>query len=336
MLLGRAPLRISFSGGGTDLEEYHNKYDGYTISSTISKYTYVIAKFRRDNMFQGFSPDFASHMPPTMHHKITSLQGHEIVVTSLKEMNFSKGVDMFLSTDVEANSGLGASSSLTANLVNVILALQGKKWDKNTTAMKAYKIGHDILKWGIGKQDEFAAVYGGLNIFKFTKYNVTAERITLNKTTNRELQNNSMLFHLGRRGHSANILKAQINAIEKSNPITISALHRVKELTLEMRDALRNNDLVRFSEIINEGWKEKRKYTSGITNPRIEMVSRKAFSKGAIALKVTGSGGGGHMYVYAKPSKHSMIEKALEKIGVKRVDFRYQNSGATVFDIDTL
>ncbi|MGI0009882.1 MAG: hypothetical protein ACREAE_00605 [Nitrosopumilaceae archaeon] len=336
MLLGRAPLRISFSGGGTDLEEYHSRYDGYTISSTINKYTYVIAKFRRDNLFQGFSPDFASHLPPKEHHKITPLQGHEIVVAGLKEMNFSKGVDMFLSTDVEANSGLGASSSLTANLVNVILALQRKKWNKNKIAMKAYEIGHDILKWGIGKQDEFAAVYGGLNIFKFTKDKVTSERIKLNKATEEELQNNSMLFHLGKRSHSANILKAQISAIKKSNPITISALHKVKELTLDMRDALRNNDLVRFSEIINESWVEKRKYTKGISNPRIEAVSRIAFSGGATALKVTGSGGGGHMYVFTKPSRHHTIEVALRKFGVPKVDFIYQKKGAMVLDIDTL
>lgn len=336
MLLGRAPLRISFSGGGTDLEEYHNKYDGYTISWTINKYTYIIAKLRRDNMFQGFSPDFASHLSPTEHHKITPLQGHEIVVAGLKEMNFSKGVDMFLSTDVEANSGLGASSSLTANLVNVILALQGKKWDKNRIAMRAYKIGHDILKWGIGKQDEFASVYGGLNVFKFTKEKVSVERISLSKSTHKEFQNNSMLFHLGKRSHSANILKAQISAIKKSNPVTLSALHKVKELTLEMRDALRNNDLVRFSEIINESWVEKRKYTNGISNTRIEEVSRTAFSMGATALKVTGSGGGGHMYVFARQSTHHIIERALKKIGVPKVDFIYEKKGATVFDIDTL
>lgn len=336
MLIGRAPLRISFSGGGTDLEEYHNKYDGYTISSTIDKYTYVIAKLRRDNLLQGFSPDFAAHLPPTKHNKIISLRGHEIVVTCLREMKFSKGVDMYLSTDVEANSGLGASSSLTANLVNVIAELQDKKWHKNKIAIKAYKIGHDILKWGVGKQDEFAAVYGGLNIYKFTRDKVTVQPISLNKSSSIELQNNSMLFHIGKRSHSANILKAQIKAITKSNPVTLSALHKVKELTLQMRDALRNNNLVRFSEIINESWKEKIKYTSGITNPIIEKASRESFTAGATALKITGSGGGGHMYIYVEPSKQIAVERALKKIGVQKVSFRYKKSSTTVFDVNNL
>ena len=171
MFVGRSPLRISFAGGGTDLEEYHNKYDGYAISSTINKYTYVIAKLRNDDKLQGFSPDFASHLPPKKHHP-KSVQGHEIVLEGLKELNFKKGVDMYLATDVEPNSGLGASSSLTANFVNVISHIQKKKWSKYKIAMNAYHIGHDVLKWGIGKQDEFAAVYGGFNLLKFTKNKV--------------------------------------------------------------------------------------------------------------------------------------------------------------------
>ena len=129
MFIGRAPLRISFAGGGTDLEEYHNKFDGYAISSTINKYTYVMAKLRNDDRLQGFSPDFASHLPPKKHHP-KSVQGHEIVLEGLRELKFKKGIDMYLATDVEPNSGLGASSSLTANFVNVITNIQKKKLDK--------------------------------------------------------------------------------------------------------------------------------------------------------------------------------------------------------------
>jgi len=143
VFIGRSPLRISFAGGGTDLEEYHNKFDGYSISSTINKYTYIIAKLRNDDKLQGFSPDFASHLPPKKHHP-KSVQGHEIVLVGLKEMNFKKGVDMYLATDVEPNSGLGASSSLTANFVNLIAYIQKKKMSKDKIAMKAYFIGHNV------------------------------------------------------------------------------------------------------------------------------------------------------------------------------------------------
>ena len=335
MFIGRAPLRISFAGGGTDLEEYHNKYDGYAISSTINKYTYVIAKLRNDDKLQGFSPDFASHLPPKKHHT-KSLQGHEIVLEGLKELNFKKGVDMYLATDVEPNSGLGASSSLTANFVNVISHIQRKKLSKYKIAMNAYHIGHDVLKWGIGKQDEFAAVFGGFNLLKFTKKKVYVYPISIKKSTQKELQEKSLLFHIGGRKHSEGILKSQIKDIQRSNEKTIESLHKAKELALEMRDALKMNDLTKFSQILKTGWEVKKNYTEGISNPRIEFISEKAFSNGATALKVTGAGGGGHLYVFAEVRNHSKIIKELTKIGVQKVNFQYENTGSTVFNLNNL
>jgi len=336
MLVGKSPLRISFAGGGTDLEEYHKKYDGYSVSYTINKYTYVIAKLRRDNKLQGFSPDFASHLTPKKQSSTKMLQGHEIVIAGLRDMKFKKGIDMYLSTDVEPNSGLGASSALTTNFVNVISHLQGKKMTPDKIAMKAYKIGHDILKWGIGKQDEYAAAFGGLNLYKFTKNKVIVRPINLKKSTFKELQDYSLLFRLGNREHSKGILQSQIKAINQSNKITVSSLHKAKELALEMYDALKENDLTKFSDILNKGWEAKRNYTKGVTNSRIEMVSKKAIENGAMALKVTGAGGGGHFFIYAKPSKHNSITKSLKKLGVDNVDFKYQNVGAKVFDINNL
>ena len=335
MIIGRAPLRISFAGGGTDLEEYHNKFDGYAISSTINKYTYVIAKLRNDDKLQGFSPDFASHLPPKKHHP-KLVQGHEIVLEGLRKLNFKKGIDMYLATDVEPNSGLGASSSLTANFVNVISHIQGKKMDKYKIAMNAYHIGHDVLKWGIGKQDEFAAVYGGFNLLKFTKNKVHVYPISIKKSTQKELQEKSLLFHIGNRKHSAGILKSQIGDIKKSNKKTIESLHKAKELALEMRDALKINDLVKFSQILKTGWEVKKNYTKGITNQRIEKICNKAYANGATALKVTGAGGGGHLYVYAEPKKHLKITKELERLGVAKVNFLYENTGSKVFDLNNL
>ena len=336
MLIGRSPLRISFIGGGTDLEEYHKKYDGYSISYTINKYTYVIAKLRKDDKLQGFSPDFASHLTPKKYSSTRILQGHEIIIMGLRYMKFRKGIDMYLSSDVEPNSGLGASSSLTTNFVNVISYLQGKKIAPGKIAMKAYKIGHDILKWGIGKQDEHASAFGGLNLYRFTKNKVFVKPINLKKSTLKELQNCSMLFHLGDRKHSMGILQSQINAINKSNKTTMSSLHKAKELTLEMHDALKENDLAKFGDVLDRGWKAKQNYTKGVSNSRIEMVSKKAIENGAIALKVTGAGGGGHLFIYAKPSKHDSIIKSLKKLGVNHVNFKYQNVGAKVFDINNL
>ena len=103
-----------------------------------------------------------------------------------------------------------------------------------------------------------------------------------------------------------------------------------------MRDVLKQNDLVSFYKIINDGWKVKKRFTKGVSNTMIDNISKMAFSSGANALKVTGAGGGGHMYVYAEPKKHNSIKKALKRIGVSNVDFKFQSSGATVFDVNNL
>jgi D-glycero-alpha-D-manno-heptose-7-phosphate kinase len=330
MLLGIAPLRISFGGGGTDLEEYHNTHDGFTISSTINKFTYVFARYRNDNKIQSFSPDFASYLAPKTMDKIKSSQGHEIVLTCIKEMKFKKGLDIFFCSDVAPSSGLGASSSLATNFVKVILELQNKKLANNEIAMKAYSIGHDVLKWGIGKQDEFASTYGGINFCKFTKNKVDVTSVSLKKNTLKELQDNSLLFYMGSRGHSAKVLKKQVTNIEKSSSKTLEALDNAKKIAIQINDALKQNDLTKFVELINQGWEEKKKFATGVTNKRIEKICNNALLNGVEALKVTGAGGGGHLYVYAKQSKHKKIKDSLKKIGVNNIPFKFTNEGAKV------
>ncbi|RZD46865.1 MAG: D-glycero-D-manno-heptose 7-phosphate kinase [Thaumarchaeota archaeon] len=336
MIIGRAPLRISFAGGGTDLEEYHSKYTGYTISSTINKFTFVMIKLRQDKKLQGFSPDFALYLPPTEYTNTNSIQGHEIVIQSLKQLKFKKGADVYLSTDVPPNSGLGASSSLTSNIVKVVSTLQKNKLTPNEIAEKAYHIGHDILKWGVGKQDEYASAYGGLNLYKFTKEKVTVKKIKLTKSTNNELLENSMLLYLGDRKHSEKVLKRQISAINKSKKDTINALHHAKELTLMLYDALHQNDLTNFSDLLNKGWETKKKFTNGVTNNRIENITKKLKKYGAESLKITGAGGGGHIYVYAPKNKHKKIIEQIPKLGLHHVEFNYTNLGAQIFNVNNL
>ena len=336
MLLGRSPLRISFVGGGTDLEEYHKKYDGYSISATIDKFTFVAAKLRTDKLYQGLAPDFYTYFSTKKFQNVNPKVGHQIAITCLQEMKFSKGLDMFFTADVAPGSGLGASSSLASNIVSIILKLQKKKWDKHKIAMKVFRIGHDVLKWGIGKQDEFAAVFGGFNLYKFSKNNVTVTPIQLNKSTLREFEKNSMLFFLGERRPSSEILKAQIKNIKHLNNRTISALHKVSNLTLEMRDAFRNNDLKRFESILNEGWEQKKQFSSGVSNKKIDAICRIVESNGARSMKVTGAGGGGHLFVYTDSKNHQKITMALKKVGIPRVEFKYKKTNTMVQDIRDL
>ena len=250
----------------------------------------MAAKLRSDKMYQGLSPDFLKYYATEKIQNISPRVGHEIAITCLQEMKFKKGLDLFFTADVAPGSGLGASSSLASNLVNVILKYQGKKWDKHQTAMMVYRIGHDVLKWGLGKQDEFAAVFGGFNMYKFSKNNVTIKPIKLNASTLKEFEGNSMLFSLGERKPSVDILKIQARNIKNLNMKTISALHKVSELTLELRDAFKNNDLNKFETILREGWEQKKQFAKNITTKKIDLICHTVELCGSKAFKVTGQG----------------------------------------------
>ena len=183
---------------------------------------------------KSFSPDFASHLPPKTFSKIAPPQGHEIVLSCLKEMKFSKGIDMFFCSDVSPGSGLGASGAMACNIVQVLLSFQQKKLSKKTMALKAYRTGHDVLKWKIGKQDEFGATFGGFNLCKFKKKKVNVMPISLNKNFLKELEDNSMLFNIGYRGHSSKILEKQVANIKKSAKV------HIRSITSSKRNCIRN------------------------------------------------------------------------------------------------
>lgn len=333
MHLGRAPLRISLGGGGTDLEEYHSRYGGCVLSSTISLYTYVMARVRLDCNFQGFTPDFAAHIAPNKIGRISPRRGHEIVLACLKALKFSDGADVFFCSDVAPKSGLGASSSLTANMVNLLTRMQGKTWSKIRIATTAYTIGHDCLRWSIGKQDELASMFGGFNLFTFHKRTVTVDPVKMSKSSRQEMGQKSMLFNLGHRKDSYEILSAQIARIKKSHPPTLDALHNTKRLALEMHGALKGNDLTKFSLLLNEAWEFKKRHASAVTNQRVEGAIRLAAGAGADSWKVTGAGGGGHLFVMAPGSRQPAIEKKLKGAGIRRIDFNYTRTGATVMDL---
>ena len=145
-----------------------------------------------------------------------------------------------------------------------------------------------------------------------------------------------MLFHIGTREHSKGILKSQINSINNKKGLTLDALHKAKELALEMYDAMKSNDLIKFYECINEGWKVKQNFAKGVTNERINKIGDTAIKNGALALKITGAGGGGHMFIYAEKPKHKSIIRTLKKFDANMVDFKYVEHGAKVFNINNL
>ena len=333
MLLGASPLRLSFAGGGTDLKEYYENFEGSVVSTAINRFTYVIVTPRQDNSFQVFSSDFQVHFKPTKYDDLKPEPGSELVVTVVKSLDYQDGANLMLNSEVAPGSGLGASSSLAVNLIKTISTLKKEKMSNAEIAESAYDIGRNKLNWTIGKQDEYISAFGGFNFIKFNNDKVTVNKISINKNSLLELEKNLLLFYIGKTRNSSTILQDQINQIEENNQETLNALHYVKELSEKMYSLLSQSDITKFGELLNIGWKSKKKFAKNITNEYVDKLYNLGIEHGALGGKLTGAGGGGHLLFYCEPSKQKNLIEKMHDQGLKQVQYKFYESGCKVLDL---
>ena len=327
MNLGISAVRLSFAGGGTDLPEYYNNFEGNIIASTINHFTYVMSNKRTDGKFQIFSPEFHAYIKPMRYDKLLPTKGTELAISTIKHLNSKDGIDLMLASDVEPASGLGSSSALTVNLVNTVATLNNKNLTKNELAENAHYIQRHFLNWPMGKQDEYISAFGGFNFIKFKKDEIKIIPIKLTKLNKKELENNLMLFYVGGGTH-AGILPNQVEQIKKNNQKVMSSLHQVKELAESMYQALKKSDITKFGELLHLGWTEKKKFSHNVTNTRIDRLYNKLIDAGAVGGKITGAGGGGHMLIYCEQSSKNKILEKAKNLKLKYIPFKFYSEGA--------
>jgi len=333
MYAGISPVRISFAGGGTDMPEYYEKFGGSVISTTISLFTYLLIKLRSDNSFQAFSTDFETHQSKTSYKELKAKAGTEIAVSAIKYLNFQKGADFLICSDVQPGSGLGASSSLTVNFVNTLLKLQNKHWENEKIAESAFHIERNILHHPIGKQDDYIASFGGLNFIKFEKDKIKINRINMKKSTMLELQKNLLLFYIGTTRKSSTVLSKQQKLIKNMNKNTIDSLKIVQQLSEELYDSLKRSNITEFGETLHKGWSAKKKFTKGVSNELIDSIYHSGISEGALGGKLTGAGGGGHILFYCEKPKQNRLIKKMTKIGLHHILFNFHSKGPKVLNL---
>lgn len=333
MFLGMVPVRISFAGGGTDMPEYYEKYGGNVVSTAITRFTYVIINPRNDNLIQAFSSDFQSHHKLTSYENLVAKHGTELAITVIKYLDYRDGANFLISSDVPPGSGLGASSALAVNLVKIISSLKGQEISKGDLAETSYHIGRNILKWPIGKQDEYIAAFGGFNFIKFEKEKVAVIPIKMNKSSFLELKQNLLLFFIGDTRSSSTILSTQIDRIKANQKDTMNSLEYVKNLAQIMYKSLKKSDITTFAELLHKGWTAKKKFTKSVTSERIDRIYETALKYGSIGGKLTGAGGGGHMLLYCELPKQQKLIKKMESLGLQHIRFGFQNEGPKVLNL---
>jgi D-glycero-alpha-D-manno-heptose-7-phosphate kinase len=304
MIVSQTPLRISFAGGGTDIQSFYTKSHGSVVSTAIDKFIYVIVKERFDEKIRvGYSKtelvDSADEIE------------HDLVREAMKMTGVAKGVEIATMADIPSEgSGLGSSSSVTVGLLNALYAFKGVYCPTDTLAKQACEIEIDILGKPIGKQDQYIAAYGGVRHFQFfNSHHVSQNQILLLGHAKQYLSECLMLFYTGVTRKADNILSDQIARTE-SNMETLKEMRDQSEALAYQLETMGNIEAV--GEALREGWQKKVQLSRGISNDQISDMVKRAMEAGASGAKITGAGGGGFLLLYVSPKWRGDVREALK------------------------
>jgi D-glycero-alpha-D-manno-heptose-7-phosphate kinase len=309
LIVTRTPLRVSFAGGGTDLPAYYEREGGAVLSATIDRFVYVMLK-RHSELF--FEPIRVNYSQSEQVERIDEIENN-----IARECLLFLGVEppIYISTvgDVPASTGLGGSSAFTVGLLNALHAYKGERVSPGQLAEEASHIEIDILREPIGKQDQYAAAFGGLNLFCFNPDGgVTAQQQRLKNGDLRDLFRHVMMFWTGHRGSAADVLAEQKENTERK----LDTLRRMRDQAQELHELLDGGsfDIARVGAILDEGWQLKSKLASAITNTGIDEWYGAALNAGALGGKLCGAGGGGFLLFVVPPERQPAVRRALQDL----------------------
>lgn len=323
MIITKTPYRISFFGGGTDLNQWFKENGGAVISTSIDKYCYISCRYL---------PKFFDHNYRFVYSKIESINEiseiqHPAIKGLLEYLDWEKGIELHHDGDLPARSGLGSSSSFTVGMLNALYALRGQYISKYELAKQAIHIEQNVLKENVGSQDQIAAAYGGFNKIEFfgEKSFKVSPIIIPNERLNK-LEDNLLLFFTGIFRYASEIEKSKI-ANFSSKHLQLKKMHEMVDNSIDILvDSSRNID--DFGLLLNEGWKHKKALSNLVSNSAVDEIYDKAIKSGAIGGKLLGAGGGGFILFYAPQDQHRKIIDNLNYL--THVTFKFENQGSTV------
>jgi len=319
MIISRTPFRISFVGGGSDIESFYSQHQGAVLSTSIDKYMYISShKFFAKEEIQ------VKYSQTETVDNVEKLK-HPILRETIKKFNISGGLEISSIADIPAGTGMGSSSSFTVGLLHNLYAIKRKYVTKEILAHEACEIEIDILKEPIGKQDQYAAAFGGLNILHFNKDgSVKVEPLYIKEAVFETLQENLIMFYIGNKRSASGILSEQKKNISSGKEF--ENLKAMVSLVFDMRDALYKEHLDDFGKILHENWILKQQLASQISNDQINQIYSTALKNGASGGKLLGAGGGGFMLFYCEKSKQKKLQDALHPLNT--FNFKFERDGS--------
>jgi D-glycero-alpha-D-manno-heptose-7-phosphate kinase len=326
LIISRTPLRISFAGGGSDLAAFYRQEPGAVLSTAINKYIYINVNKKFDEQIR------ASYSITEIVDSVDQLK-HELIREALNMVKPQCGIEITSISDIPSQgTGLGSSSTYTVGLLNSLYAHIGQHVGAKRLAQGACEIEIERCKKPIGKQDQYIAAFGGLQYIRFNSdESVFVDPVICSPETKNKLQQSLLMLYTGITRSADTILQEQSqNTVHQDDKR--ASLRKMTHLAGELRDALVDNDLDGFGEILHEGWMEKKKLAGGISNPKIDAWYETARQQGAIGGKILGAGGGGFLLLYAHPENFPDIMRALSEL--KPVQIRFEPQGSKIIYVE--
>ena len=322
MIISKTPLRLSFFGGGSDLPAYYNNNRAAVLSTSIDKYVYVTLNKKFDN-------DIRVSYSKTEEVKNVSDIQHQLVRAALNYTQTQGGVEITTVADIPSRgTGLGSSSSFTVALLHALYAFKRQYVTQQTLAEQACEIEIDICHEPIGKQDQYAAAFGGLKFYEFNNNGtVTISPVICSSEIIYNLQEHILVLYTGITRSASAILSEQKNVLSE-NQIKIKTMARMVEIAYQMKKELENNNTSSFGEALDEAWMLKRSLTNEISNELIDSWYSTARKNGALGGKILGAGAGGFLAFYAHPDKHAAIRHSLPQL--RHVPVGFDNQGSQI------
>jgi D-glycero-alpha-D-manno-heptose-7-phosphate kinase len=327
VIIARAPLRVSFGGGGTDLPEYYTKSGGLVFSVSIDKYIYVIVEPSRygtqiTTLDEGFQANQTG--PP-------DAAGNRLPLLVTERCAPGESVRILIAGEVPSGTGLGSSSALTVALVAALSELTGVKRSPVEVAELACTIEIEQLGSPIGKQDQYASAVGGMNTLEFhPDGTVLVDPVHLSASIRDMLGRRLQLYFTGNRRRAGSILAQQRRQSEEGDRQTMVALDAIKGLAIDMRHAVLEGDLDRFGHLLHDSWVHKRRVASGISTDFINHCYETARHAGALGGKIAGAGGGGFLLLYCREESQDSLANALKPLGLVHMPFEFSSRGVHI------
>jgi D-glycero-alpha-D-manno-heptose-7-phosphate kinase len=321
MIIVRTPLRVSFVGGGSDIKDFYDRKDGMVVCTAIDKYVFAIVKERFDDMI------YINYSRKECVSTVEEIQ-HDLVREAMKMTGVENGIEITTLADIPSSgSGLGSSSSITVALLHALYTYRNELVTAEQLAENACRIEIDILGKPIGRQDQYAAAYGGVNKFTFkTGDRVLRSPVPLSGAVRRSFASCLLLYYTGITRSADNILREQKANMSDENRMT--GMTRMTALVDPFVGAMSTGDIERCGELLEENWRLKQEMASGISNGTIQHMFETAMDAGALAGKIAGAGGGGFLVLLVPLERRNSVLSAME--AYRELPFMLEEGGSKV------